>query len=256
MLTSPPLLFVVSILFWTWFALASVVLFMGALALWLVTLPFDRNLRLLHLYSCFWAASFMYVNPLWRLDIKGTRIDRARPFVIVSNHQSLGDVLVLFSTYLPFKWVSKTSVFKVPLLGWNMRLNRYVPVERGDKSSVEKMSAACRAWLGRGVSVLLFPEGTRSKDGLIQPFKVGAFRIARDAGIQVLPVILDGTATALPKHGLLLRGFSCCRVRVLPPIDVGSHATAEEAAESVRTVMIAELDRLRRETGAPSVMAS
>lgn len=252
MLSSTPALYIVSTLFWGWFGLSCMLLYVGGLALWLVTLPFDRNRRLLHLYSCFWAASYMYVNPLWRLDIVGTRIDRSRPFMIVSNHQSLGDVLVLFATYLPFKWVSKASVFKVPFLGWNMRLNGYVPLRRGDRASIGRMSAACLDWLGRGVSVLMFPEGTRTTDGEIQPFKMGAFRIAREAKVPVLPLILDGTASALPKHGLLLRGYSVCRVRVLEPIDVSAHPSDEDAAAAVRAVMVAALERLRAETAAPA----
>jgi 1-acyl-sn-glycerol-3-phosphate acyltransferase len=234
-----------SLLFWLYLALTCIVLFAGALALWLLTLPFDRNGRLLHLYSCFWAASYLYVNPLWRLAIDRVAVDRRRPFVIVANHQSFGDILVLYATYLPFKWVSKASVFKVPFLGWNMRLNRYVALVRGDRASVEKMSAACRAWLDRGVSVLLFPEGTRSPDGALQPFKVGAFRIAREAGVAVLPIVLDGTADTLPKHGFVLRARTTCRVRVLEPVDVAALPSVEEAADAVHAAMAAELDRMR-----------
>ncbi len=246
MFTSKPAQIAFSLAFWACFAASSMALFFGALVLWLVTLPFDRNGRALHLYSCAWAASYYYVNPLWRVRVSGHRVDRNRPYVIVSNHQSMGDILVLFATYLPFKWVSKASVFKTPFLGWNMRLNRYVPITRGDKASVEKMAAACRAWLARGVSVLMFPEGTRSPDGEIQPFKVGAFRIAREAGVQVLPLVLDGTFETLPKHGFVMRKPSHARVHVLPPIDVAPFATHEEAGEAVRRVMAEELARMRR----------
>src|SRR5262249_20574043 len=155
-----------SIFFWSYFVLSSAILFAIALPLWLLTLPFDWNGRLLHLYSCAWAAHYLYVNPLWRVTVeKRAKVDRSRAFVIVSNHQSFADILVLYATYLPFKWVSKSSVFWVPFIGWHMVLNRYVPLKRGDKASIEKMAGRCRAWLQRGVSVLIFPEGTRSKDG-------------------------------------------------------------------------------------------
>ena len=141
------MIFALSIVFWSWFALSSAVLFLGAALLWLLTLPFDPNRRLLHLYSCFWAASYFYVNPLWRVRVHGaSAVDRSRAYVIVANHQSFGDVLVLFASYLPFKWVSKASVFKVPFLGWNMRLNGYVPIVRGDRQSAERMTAECIRW--------------------------------------------------------------------------------------------------------------
>ena len=237
---------VFSVLFWAYFALSSMVLFLIALAIWLLTLPVDRNGRALHAYSCFWAAHYLYVNPLWRLTVeKRAPIDRSRAFVIVSNHQSFADILVLYGTYLPFKWVSKSSVFKVPFVGWNMVLNRYVPLVRGDKTSIEKMAAQCRYWLARGVSVLIFPEGTRSKDGSLGPFKLGAFRLAREAKVDVLPIVLDGTADALPKHGVVLSTRARCRVRILEPLSVAADPTDEAAAERVRALLAGELERLR-----------
>src|SRR5262249_53142360 len=98
--------------------------------------------------------------------------------VLVSNHASLADILVLFGLWSPFKWVSKASNFRIPLIGWNMRLNRYVPLVRGDKESIATMMRACEAWLAGGVPVLLFPEGPRSPDGEGKAFKAGAFRMA------------------------------------------------------------------------------
>jgi 1-acyl-sn-glycerol-3-phosphate acyltransferase len=239
-----------SIAFWTWFAISCATLFAVALTIFLVTLPFDRNGRALHLFSCFWAAHYLYLNPLWRLRVEGARaVDRRRAFVMVSNHQSFADILVLYATYLPFKWVSKASVFKVPFLGWNMRLNRYVPLVRGERASIERMASDCLAWLRRGVSVLIFPEGTRSPDGEVKAFKLGAFRIAREAGVPVLPIVLDGTADALPKHGAVMRAHADCRVRVLAPVDVSGFSTVEEAAEAVREGMVGELEALRASAG-------
>ncbi len=238
-----------SLLFWIYFATTCVFFFLGALVIWLVTLPFDRHGRLLHLYSCFWAASYFYINPLWSFRMApGSRApERNRAYVIVSNHQSLGDILALFATYLPYKWVSKASVFRVPFLGWNMRLNRYVPITRGNQSSIEKMSAACKDWLSRGVSVALFPEGTRSEDCTVKPFKVGAFRIAREAGVPILPVVLNGTADSLPKHGFVIQRSTHARVCVLAPHDVSPYPTDEAAAEAVRMIIAEQLARMRAE---------
>jgi 1-acyl-sn-glycerol-3-phosphate acyltransferase len=209
-----------SILFWTFFVVSSAVLFVGALLLFVLTFPFDRNRVALHLYSCFWAQLYFLVNPLWRLQVEGReKLPWRGAAVLVSNHESLGDVLVLFGLYRPFKWVSKASVFNLPFLGWNMRLNGYVPIVRGRKESVLEMMADCRRWLSRGMPVLLFPEGTRSPDGVVRAFKDGAFKLAVEEGVPVIPIVLTGTADTLPKHGVVLRTFADCRVRVLDPVD-------------------------------------
>jgi 1-acyl-sn-glycerol-3-phosphate acyltransferase len=176
--------------------------------------------------------------------VEGARaVDRSQPYVIIANHQSFADILVLYATYLPFKWVSKSTVFNVPFIGWHMYLNRYVSLVRGDKASVEKMAADCKRWLARGVSVLIFPEGTRSKDGRLGPFKPGAFRIAREAGVKILPVVVEGTATTLPKHGIVIRGRSRCRVRVLPPVDPAPFESHEAAAEDLHNIMKSHMNQ-------------
>ncbi|HQR30903.1 MAG TPA: 1-acylglycerol-3-phosphate O-acyltransferase, partial [Anaeromyxobacteraceae bacterium] len=113
--------------------------------------------------------------------------------VIVANHLSLADVIVLYGLFRPFKWVSKASVFRVPFLGWNMTLNGYVALVRGNADSVRKMLARCQELLAQGNPILLFPEGTRSATGELQPFKDGAFRLARDARVPVIPVVVSGT---------------------------------------------------------------
>jgi 1-acyl-sn-glycerol-3-phosphate acyltransferase len=211
---------VLSVLFWLFFALSCIPLFAGALVVWLLTLPFDADGRVLHLYSCFWAQVSFYVNPVWRLRIEGReKLPWRGAAVLVSNHASLADILVLFGLYRPYKWVSKASNFRLPFIGWNMRMNRYVQLVRGDPESIGKMMAASEAWLDKGVPVLMFPEGTRSPDGEVQAFKDGAFRLSMAKGCPLYPIVLAGTADVLPKHGLVLRRRANCRVRVLEPVD-------------------------------------
>jgi 1-acyl-sn-glycerol-3-phosphate acyltransferase len=237
-----------STVFWTFLVLSCVPLFLGALLIFAVTYPFDPNRRLLHLYSCVWAQLYFWVNPLWRLRIAGReKLPWRGPAVLVANHQSLGDILVLFGLYRPFKWVSKQSVFKVPLVGWNMRLNGYVGLVRGSRESVLKMLADCEAWLDRGVPVLLFPEGTRSPDGQVKDFKDGAFHLAVKKGCPVIPIALTGTARTLPKNGFRLRDHADCRVRVLDPVDPapfnGDVAALREHVRARIVEGVAQLDR-------------
>ena len=234
--------------FWTFFALSSAVYFVGAALIWLlVTLPFDRNGRVLHLYSCFWAMTYVYINLGWRFRVDHRdRLPWRGPAVLVSNHQSAGDILVLFGLYRPYKWVSKASIFKAPFLGWNMSLNGYVQIVRGDPDSRAKMIAACEAWLDRGVPVLLFPEGTRSEDGEIKAFKDGAFRLAVAKGCPVIPIVLEGTGKTLAKNALDVSPIGDLSVHVLEPIDPQPFKGDVPALrEHVREKMVAKLSQLR-----------
>jgi 1-acyl-sn-glycerol-3-phosphate acyltransferase len=221
-------------------------LFLGALIVFLLTRAFDPNGRLLHLYSCAWAQLYFRGNPLWSLHVEGrAHLPRKGAAVIVANHESMGDILVLFGLFSPFKWVSKRSMFRVPLIGWNMWLNRYVGVERGNRASVVRMMESCGRWLDRGVPVLLFPEGTRSPDGQVQPFKDGAFQLALDKGCPIVPVVLTGTRDVLPKHGFVLRRHARCRVKVLEPVDPRSlGGELAVVRDRVRQLIIEEKRRL------------
>ena len=105
----------------------------------------------------------------------------------------------------------------MPFIGWNMRLNDYVRVARGDRESIRVMMDRCRAHLARGDAGLIFPEGTRSRDGRLQAFKDGAFRLAIEAGCPVIPIAVSGIGDALPKHGLVLRQRMDARVGCSSP---------------------------------------
>lgn len=205
---------------WLFFITSSAILFVGAAILKLITAPFDKNLKILHQYSCFWASLYIWANPFWSLRHRGVQPDKRKTYVIVANHQSMTDILSLFNTFLHFKWVSKKEMFKVPLIGWNMTLNRHVAIDRGNPNSRVECMNQCREWLEKGSSVVFFPEGTRSKDGNLLPFKIGAFRLALEAGFDVLPIVIQGSLNALPKHSLLLTRKSQISVTVLSPVSI------------------------------------
>jgi 1-acyl-sn-glycerol-3-phosphate acyltransferase len=225
-----------SIFYWLFLVLTLPVFFLPAAAIWAVTMPFDRRRLTLHLYSCFWASFYIYMNPIWKVRVSGRRkVPWRESVVIVTNHASLIDILVLFALYRPYKWVSKESNFKLPFIGWNMSLNRYVPLVRGDRGSVIRMMEMCRDYLNSGSSVLIFPEGTRSKTGELQPFKDGAFQLAMETGRPILPIAVSGTARSLPKHGLILRDSMDAHVEVLDPLsptDFGDLAALRDAAHT------------------------
>lgn len=229
-----------SLLFWGFMIISSLIAFPMALIIWLLTVAFDRRLRILHLFTCFWASLYTWLNPGWPVTLKGTeKLDSNLPTVMVANHLSLLDIIVVFRLFTHFKWVSKAENFHVPLIGWNMRLNRYIPLRRGDKSGVVQMMKQCRRSLAEGNSVCIFPEGTRSPDGRMRRFKVGAFDLAVQSQTPIQPLVIQGTSQALPKRGFKLQGRHPISVEVLdliPPEQFGDK-TSDELAEEVRTLI-------------------
>ncbi len=231
---------VLSTVFWAFLVGSSFLLFPIAAAVWALTLPFDPKLRALHLFTCFWGSLYTWANPAWPVRISGReKIRRDEAYVMVANHQSLLDILVLFRLFVHYKWVSKIENFRIPLIGWNMRLNRYIQLRRGDRSSVVKMLALCRETLAAGSSVMIFPEGTRSPDGRLRSFKPGAFVLAKATGRPILPIVVDGTASALPKRGFVLQGRHRIHVTILDEIPPESFAaeSPEELASRVQALI-------------------
>jgi len=222
----------------------------GALLIWIVTLPFDPHLRFLHYYTCFWASTYTWVMPTWRIKTEGRqRCRKDATYIIVSNHQSQLDILVNFRLFLFYKIVSKSEMFRVPFMGWNMRLNQYIELVRGNKDGVKKMMEDCEKTLAKGNSVFIYPEGTRSPDGEIKDFKPGAFILAHIAQVPILPIVLTNTGKALPKWKMNTSGVHRMKVRVLEEIPYERFAglTAQETAAFVRQIMISELAKLNKE---------
>jgi 1-acyl-sn-glycerol-3-phosphate acyltransferase len=150
------------------------------------------------------------------------------------------------------RWVSKVEVFRAPLVGWEMRMTRYIELVRGNKSSVIKMMEKCVESLQEGVSIVIFPEGTRSLTGAIGKFKTGAFQLAVKTDKPLLPVLIDGTGEILPKKGgVIFRSRRIVRIRVLDPIFPGQFGTGdpEELAARVQSLMVAAMEEMRSEPG-------
>ena len=224
-------LFVVSVM------AAGPFFYAGALLIWVVTRPFDPRLRLLHLYACFWSTCHYWTMPTWKFVVSGKEyIDRKATYVVVSNHQSQLDILAAFRTFFHFKWVSKIEVFRLPFIGWNMRLNGYIPLKRGDKDSILEMLEKCRQTLREGNSVFIFPEGTRSETGILRPFKPGAFQLAHELKLPILPIAIDGTRDVLPKYSLELKSQAPMKIQILPPVayEDFQHMSVEETAAFFR----------------------
>jgi 1-acyl-sn-glycerol-3-phosphate acyltransferase len=214
-----PLQIVLSCYFWfEVFAVAALMTPISVI-IFILTIGFDKKLTLLHRYTCLWAYISLKINPLWKVRVIGReKINRKATYVMVSNHQSGADIIVLFLLWNHFKWIAKGSLFRAPFIGWNMSLNGYIALDRGSMTSIRKMMTEAGELLREGNSVMIFPEGTRSADGNLQPFKTGAFLLALQNQVPILPVAISGTAKAIRKNGFLINRNPFISATVLEPI--------------------------------------
>ena len=214
-----------------------------------VTYPFDKSRRLVHECSRYMRWVFFGLPPRVRRTIDGVEnIDRRKSYVIVLNHTSGVDIIAAYKIPLNFRWVSKREVFRIPFFGPMLLVHGDIPIERGNAAAaMAKVVHQGKIWLGRGASVAIFPEGTRSKDGEIHRFKAGAFTLAKEAGVEILPVVMTGTASMF--RGWRMNWTNRIRIRVLPPVSVEEASSMEikELAQTVQERMTTALAELRGE---------
>ena len=237
---------------WAWLVLTSCVLlwFPVMALLRLVTAPFDPGRYVVGWVFRRIGPVTATLNPLWRFRYEGTLpADPRRPYVVVSNHESFADILLI--SYLPWemKWLSKAELFRIPVMGWMMHLAGDIPLKRGFGPSAIEAIARCREVLARRVSVMIFPEGTRSASGEMLPFMDGAFRLAIDACVPILPLAVLGTRSALPKHDWRFNRSSAV-VRVLEPVD--TTGLTPDDAPALRDRVRQEIEQARRELATPA----
>jgi len=235
---------------WAWLEIAAVTLvgFVVQSMLALISWPFDRRRYLPGRAFRLVGVVAARLNPFWRFRVVGSVPPApARKTVVVSNHESNADPFLI--SFLPWemKWLGKASLFRIPVVGWMMKMAGDIPVQRGDADSAKEAMAECARWLERGVPVMLFPEGTRSKDGQLLPFKDGAFRLAIETGAEVLPLAVAGTGTALPKHSWKF-GRAEGRVTVGTPFSTAGLGPAD--VDRLRDRVRAEIQTLRDRLGA------
>ena len=221
----------------------------GFFLLWPLSVVFDRaNGRLLHLVSRAWAGAIAVLLPFWEIRGQGMeRIKKRVPYIVVCNHQSLMDIVVLLAKLpLHFKFIAKRELFWIPFFGWHLALAGYILLKRKDAESGRQCLEKARGWLERGVSVVFFPEGTRSPDGRIREFKMGAFKLALEGQWDILPVVITGTRDALPKHSCVVKKRSILSMTVLDPVSTKNRPLEEleSTRDHIRTILLNEFNRL------------
>lgn len=240
---------------WVWLSSIAFILlaFPVAVILWLLSLAFDSRRLMNNRWMVIQGIVLTKMSPFWKVITEGReKIDHKQAYIIVPTHQSMLDIVFFNMLRHRLRWVSKVEVFRAPLVGWEMRMTKYIEVVRGNKSSVIKMMEKCVESLQEGVSIVIFPEGTRSLTGAIGKFKTGAFQLAVKTDKPLLPVLIDGTGGILPKKGgVIFRNRRIVRIRVLDPIFPGQFGTGdpEELAARVQSLMVAAMEEMRSEPG-------
>ena len=205
-----------------WFCIAISLLVLGSLVI--LTSPFDRKGKVIHRYARLWGKVALLAN---RVKVRVEGIEHLKgegPYIIMSNHQGSYDIFALLS-HLPFqfKWLAKKELFSVPFFGWVMVAAGYISIDReGTRKTVEAMNEAARK-IREGMSLLIFPEGSRSPDGSIQPFKKGGFTLAIKSKVPIIPISISGSREVMPKEKFTSASGEI-RIRIDHPIEIQNYS--------------------------------
>jgi 1-acyl-sn-glycerol-3-phosphate acyltransferase len=165
-----------------------------------LTVPFDRRGKVVHLYARLWGWLILKIAGV-RMQVTGLEhLDPKRPCIYMCNHLGSFDIFALLACLpVQFRWLAKAELFRIPILGWGMSAAGYISLDRSRRrSAYESMEIAARK-IREGVSVVIFPEGTRSFDGTMLPFMNGGFNLAIRAGVPLVPITIHGTWEIMPR---------------------------------------------------------
>ena len=237
-----------TILYYLVCLVAATVLFVASFIALVVCYPFDKKRVVVHTLSK-WITDVIFGLPIFmKREVIGLEnIDPRKAYVMVLNHNSMVDIISIYNLPLIFKWVSKKEVYRIPIVGQLLFAHGDIVINRASaKEAMQLVHTRGLEWLKKGASVSIFPEGTRSKDGEIHNFKAGAFILAKDAGVPILPIVLDGTDTMVHK-GWLMNWRNKITIRILPPVSAEDvvNRDIKDVMTEVRDNMVATLADIR-----------
>ena len=183
-----------------------------------------------HRIGQIWARSILFGSRVG-VTIKGLkRISPGRPYIYMSNHQSNFDIPVLLGCLpVQFRWLAKEELFRIPIFGSSMRKCGYISIDRSDRRKAIRSLKLAAETIRGGVSVMIFPEGTRSRDGSIQPFKKGGFVLALESGVPIVPLVIHRTFAIMAKNSLRIQPCDVV-LEVLEPIDTSEYTHRQKDA--------------------------
>ena len=227
----------------------ALVLYAASFIALVVCYPFDKKRVVVHTLSKWITDVIFGIPPFMKREVIGAEnIDPKQAYVMVLNHNSMVDIICIYNLPLVFKWVSKKEVYRIPIVGRLLFAHGDIVINRASaKEAMQLVHNKGKEWLAKGASVSIFPEGTRSKDHEIHNFKAGAFILAKDAGVPILPIVLDGTNTMIHK-GWLMNWRNKITIKILPPVSAQEveERSVKEVMADVHDLMVEALAEVRR----------
>ena len=201
-----------------------------------------------HLLARLWANSILWVSRV-KVQVRGAeKLDPGQSYIYMPNHQSNADIpLLLGRLPVQFRWLAKAELFKIPIFGRAMRGVGYISIDRSIRKSAFESLERAAATIRNGTSVLIFPEGTRSRDGRILPFKKGGFVLSVDSGVPIVPVIIHGTRDIIPKGHLMIRPAPVS-MEILEPVETAGYTrkTKDQLVEKIHAILVENFEKKKR----------
>lgn len=232
-----------TVYFWLMVVIVTIVLFMFALGLQglvvLGVLPKDGSP--IHWIASLWGRTLMASMPGWQVHVEGQQHlpKRGKAVVMVANHESMTDIWAMYYLGVQFRWLSKDSIFRIPIIGTTMKWCGYVAVNRTSRESGSEAMRQSALRLAMGIPMFFFPEGTRSVDGKIKNFKLGAFKLAQNAGVPVLPIVIHGAGDLFAKGSMVPGKGARVHIKILNPVETPPKNTdLDQYAARIRQMIV------------------
>ncbi len=234
-----------SAIVWLYWIVCFLIFFVLVAVLYVLTLPFDRFNRIPN--KILKALGWLMLKPVpgWSFEIKGADINKLeRPAIVVANHQSFLDMPLLYLLPWSMKWVAKKSLFKIPILGWIIFMTGHLGIDRESRKSVKKLDKLVKP-IKNGIPGMIFPEGTRTRDGELKPFKNGAFTLAERYNFHILPIVLNGGFEAMRSGSWVINFRQKFTISVLDPLNPQDFESAGQLKQTTYQIIEKELQAVR-----------
>lgn len=234
-----------SVLLWIFWAVCIIFFFVLVLLLYLVTFPFDRYNRIPNKVLKGLAWVLLRSNPGWSFEVRGADPQKVNaPTIVVANHQSFLDMPLIYLLPWSMKWVAKKTLFRIPIFGWIIFMTGHMGIDRQSSRSVKKLDELVKP-VKDGIPAMIFPEGTRTRDGKLKPFKNGAFKLAAQYNFRVLPIVLEGGHKALPSGSWKFHFRQKFIISVLDPVEPADFDSIAALKKQVYNEIKQELNTIR-----------
>lgn len=233
---------ILSVLMWLYYGTLFIVFFLLTIPVFLLTFWFDPYRKISN--EVFMQIGSWMLYPVQKGSVRivgAEHFPKNKPVVCVSNHQSFLDMPLMAKLPWKMKWISKKELFFIPVVGWVLFMTGHIAINRKKGGKAFSKLDASVPFIKAGNPLMIFPEGTRSRDGVLKSFKRGAFQLAYENEFELLPIILHGTREILPAESWIFNKRNSLSLQVLPALHPSNYDSWEEMADDCRNIMMKHL---------------